>query len=186
MTSTPISPPRFQKPSSEHRCNREINIPQVRLVDAEGTMLGVMPTIQALRMAQEAGLDLVEISPQAEPPLCKILDYSKFRFELHKKESEANKKQKHQQVKEVQIRPNIGAGDLDVKKRAILRFLQDESKVKIVMRFRGREIQHMDEGGKVISTLVDDLKNLATCDVHRKPDLKQIIVNISPLKGKPA
>lgn len=149
-------------------------------------MLGVVPTVQALRMAQDAGLDLVEISPQAEPPLCKILDYSKFRFELHKKESEAQKKQKNQQVKEVQIRPNIGAGDMDVKKKAILRFLQDESKVKIVMRFRGREIQHMDEGAKVINSLVEDLKNLATCDIHRKPDLKQILVNVSPLKGKQA
>lgn len=147
-------------------------------------MVGVVPTIQALRMAQEAGLDLVEISPQADPPVCKILDYSKFRFEMHKKESEAQKKQKHQQVKEVQIRPAIGAGDLAVKKRAIIRFLQDESKVKVVMRFRGREIQHMDEGSKVINTLVEDLKLLATCEIHRKPDLKQIIVNVTPLKGK--
>ena len=91
MKSADISSSRFQKSSSEHRCNREINLPQVRLVDAEGNMVGIVPTVQALRMAQDAGLDLVEISPQAEPPVCKILDYSKFRFEIHKKESEAQR-----------------------------------------------------------------------------------------------
>jgi len=184
MKSSDISSPRFQKPSSEHRCNREINVPQVRLVDAEGNMVGIVPIVQALRKAQDAGLDLVEISPQADPPVCKILDYSKFRFELHKKESEAQKKQKNQQLKEVQIRPNIGAGDLEVKRKAILRFLQDGSKIKVVMRFRGREIQHMDEGSKVINNLVEELKLLATCEIQKKPDFKQIIVNISPLKGK--
>lgn len=153
-------------------------------MDADGGMVGVVPTSQALAMAQEAGLDLVEISPQAEPPVCKILDYGKFRFELHKKEAEAQKKQKNQLLKEVQIRPNIGAGDLDVKKKAILKFLADDAKVKVVMRFRGRENQHMDEGGKVIDRLMDELRPIATFEVHRKPDLKQILVTISPLKGK--
>ena len=147
-------------------------------------MVGIVPTIQALRMAQDLGLDLVEVSPQADPPVCKILDYSRFRFELNKKEAEAHKKQKHQQIKEVQIRPNIGGGDLEVKRKAIVRFLQDDSKVKVVMRFRGRELQHMEEGEKVIANLVEQLKAFGTCEVHKKPDFKQILVNVSPLKGK--
>ena len=147
-------------------------------------MIGIVPTVQALRMAQDVSLDLVEISPQVDPPVCKILDYSKFRFERHKQEAEAQKKQKHQSVKEVQIRPNIGAGDLEVKKRAIVKFLNEESKVKIVMRFRGRENQHMDEGAKVIDKLLNELQSIATFELFRKPEMKQIMVNISPLKGK--
>lgn len=175
---------RFKKPTSEHRCNREINVPQVRLVDADGTMVGVVPTAKALSMALEAGLDLVEISPQASPPVCKILDYGKFRFEQHKKDSEAQKKQKNQQIKEVQIRPMIGAGDLDVKKRSIIKFINDGSKVKVVMRFRGREVQHMEEGGKVIDKLLADLEGLVSYDINKKPELKQILVNLTPSKGK--
>ncbi|MEM6466821.1 MAG: translation initiation factor IF-3, partial [Pseudomonadota bacterium] len=128
------------------RSNSDINVRAVRLIDDKGENHGVVPTDQALEMAQEVGLDLVEISPNADPPVAKILDYGKFKYEAQKKANEARKKQKTQDVKEIKMRPNIDTHDYDVKMRSIFRFLEDGDKVKVTIRFRGRELAHQELG----------------------------------------
>src|SRR5512134_3591165 len=131
------------------RINAQISVPSVRLVKEDGTMVGVKPTREALQMAADAGLDLVEISPNAEPPVCKILDFGKYKYEIQKKKNEARKKQKVIEVKEIKLRPNIDEHDYEVKMRSVHRFLDEGDKVKVTMRFRGREMVHQEIGLKV-------------------------------------
>ena len=126
------------------------SVPSVRLVDEGGEMVGVVSIREALQMASEAGLDLVEISPNADPPVCKILDFGKYKYEIQKKKNEARKKQKVIEVKEIKMRPGIDDHDYDVKMRAIYRFLEEGDKVKVTMRFRGREMVHQELGMKVL------------------------------------
>jgi len=133
-------------------------IPEVRLIDAEGNQVGIVPLTQAQEMAREKDLDLVEISPTANPPVCKVMDYGKYVFQQKKKQGEAKKKQKVIVVKEVQFRPRIDEHDFDFKKNNIVRFLQHGDKVKATVRFRGREMSHMELGRAVLDRLLAEIK----------------------------
>jgi translation initiation factor IF-3 len=142
------------------RINEEINVLRVRLVDDKGRMVGVVGRHEALTMAAEAGLDLVEIAPSAEPPVCKILDYGKYKYEEQKKKNEARKKQKVIEVKEIKLRPSIDDHDYEVKMRSMVKFIEEGDKVKVTMRFRGRELAHQELGMNVLVRVRDG---------HRRP-----------------
>ena len=134
--------------------------PTIRLVDPDGEMVGVLSAEEGLQMAIDAGLDLVEVSPNADPPVCKILDYGKFKYEQQKKRNEARKKQKVIEVKEIKMRPGIDEHDYQVKMRSMRRFLGDGDKVKVTIRFRGREMAHQELGMKVLDRVCGDLDEL--------------------------
>jgi translation initiation factor IF-3 len=150
--------------------NYEINVPNVRLVGPDGSMIGVVTTREAMARAEDTGFDLVEISPNADPPVCKLLDFGKFKYEQQKKKNEARKKQKIIEVKEIKLRPNIDDHDYDVKMRAATGFLDDGDKVKVTMRFRGREMMHQDLGMNVLMRVKDQLDPLAK--VEQTPQLE--------------
>ncbi len=164
------------------RVNQEITAQRVRLVDANGEMVGVVTRQEALQRAVEAGLDLVEVSPNADPPVCKILDYGKFKYEQQKKKAEAKKKQKVIEIKEVQMRPMIDDNDLDIKCRAIKRFLAEGNKVKISMRFRGRELSHQEIGLEILMRLKQDFEEFAKIENSPKLEGRQMIMIMSPIK----
>src|SRR5512137_119416 len=130
---------------------------EVRLIDGEGNQKGILPTVEALRMAREAGLDLVEIAPQAQPPVCKLLDYGKYKFELEKKIREARKHQKQIRIKEIRMQPKIDGHDLEFKTRHIQEFLDEGNKVKVTVRFRGRELAHTELGRDVLDKILEML-----------------------------
>jgi translation initiation factor IF-3 len=162
------------------RVNREINVRSVRLVDAAGEMVGVVSIRDALIAAEEAGLDLVEVSPNADPPVCKILDYGKFKYEAQKRANEARKKQKIIEVKEIKMRPNIDDNDYDVKMRSARRFLEEGDKVKVTMRFRGREMAHQDLGMNVLIKVRDELVEMAKVEQMPKLEGRQMIMVLAP------
>jgi translation initiation factor IF-3 len=162
------------------RVNEEIRVPQVRLIDEEGEMQGVMPQREALMRAFSAGLDLVEISPNAEPPVCKILDYGKFKYEQQKKKNEARKKQKIIEIKEVKVRPNIDENDYQVKMRAMKSFIEEGDKVKVTLRFRGREMAHQDLGVKVLERIRGDMDERAKVEQMPRMENRQMIMVLSP------
>lgn len=143
-------------------------------------MVGVVSLRDALLAAEDAGLDLVEVAPQAEPPVCKILDYGKFKYEAQKKAAEARKKQKIIEVKEIKLRPNIDDNDYDVKMRAARRFLEEGDKVKVTMRFRGREMAHQDLGMNVLMRVRDQLDDLAKVEQMPKLEGRQMVMVIAP------
>jgi len=150
------------------------------LIDPEGELIGVVSTKEALEKAHEAGLDLVEVAPNADPPVCKLLDYGKFKYEAQKKAAEARKKQKHFDVKEIKMRPSIDENDYAVKMRNIQRFLEEGDKVKVTMRFRGREMVHQDLGMKLLMRVRDELEELAKVDQLPKLEGRQMTMVISP------
>ncbi len=152
----------------------------MRLVDADGNMVGVVPLEKALADAEEAGLDLVEVSPNAEPPVCKILDYGKYKYEDQKRKAEARKKQKTIDVKEIKMRPGIDAHDYDVKMRAMRRFLDEGDKVKVTLRFRGREMAHQEIGVRVLQRVRDDLDEISKVEQFPKMEGRQMTMVISP------
>jgi translation initiation factor IF-3 len=152
----------------------------VRLIDAEGENVGVVPIGEAMGMADEVGLDLVEVSPGANPPVCKILDYGKYKYEAQKKQNNARKKQKTIDVKEIKMRPNIDAHDYDVKMRSMVKFLDEGDKVKVTLRFRGRELAHQNRGMMVLDRVRDDLDELAKVEQYPKMEGRQMIMVISP------
>jgi translation initiation factor IF-3 len=162
------------------RVNHQINVPEVRLVAEDGSMVGVVATRQAISMATDAGLDLVEVSPNATPPVCKILDLGKFKYEEQKRKNEARKKQKVIEVKEIKLRPGIDIHDYDVKMRSIHRFLEEGDKVKVTMRFRGREMAHQELGVKVLDRVKADLDEIAKVESQPKMEGRQMIMVISP------
>ncbi|HYE01347.1 MAG TPA: translation initiation factor IF-3 [Alphaproteobacteria bacterium] len=162
------------------RVNREINVRSVRLVGADGEMIGVVSIREALIAAEEAGLDLVEISPNADPPVCKILDYGKYKYEIQKKRNEQRKKQKVIEVKEIKLRPNIDDNDYEVKMKAAHRFLEEGDKVKVTMRFRGREMAHQDIGMGVLIRVRDQLEELAKVEQMPKLEGRQMIMVLAP------
>lgn len=151
----------------------------MRLVNENGDMMGVVPTREALRAAEEAGLDLVEISPNADPPVCKILAYGKYKYEQQKKAAEARKKQKTVDVKEIQIRPMIEEHDYQVKLKAIRRFLEEGNKVKITLKFRGREMAHTKLGLDLVKRVIDDVGALGKVDAEPKLEGKQVMTVLS-------
>ncbi len=160
--------------------NFEIDVPQVRLIDAAGENRGVVSIREAIRLAEEAGLDLCEISPNAAPPVCKILDFGKYKYEAQKKAAEARKKQKVIEIKEIKLRPGIDTHDYDVKMKAMHRFLDEGDKVKVTLRFRGREMAHQELGMKVLERVRDDLAEKAKVESSPKMEGRQMTMVISP------
>lgn len=162
--------------------NEQINVPEVRLIDADGNQVGVVSTREAMRAAEEGGFDLVEISPTARPPVCRIMDYGKYLFELSKKQAEAKKKQKQVQIKEIKFRPTTEDGDYQVKLRNLIKFLNHGDKVKISLRFRGREMAHQDIGMKIMERLQLDTAELAVVEQQAKREGRQLLMVLSPKK----
>jgi translation initiation factor IF-3 len=150
------------------------------LIDAEGQNLGIVPTEQAMAMAEEAGLDLVEISPNTEPPVCKILDLGKLKYQTQKKTAEARKKQKIIEIKEIKMRPNIDTHDYEVKMKAIQRFFEDGDKVKVTLKFRGREMAHMELGMKLLLQVKDDTQTIAKVEAEPKLEGRQMMMVLAP------
>ncbi|MHC9234024.1 translation initiation factor IF-3 [Pseudooceanicola sp. 502str34] len=148
---------------------------------AEGENVGVVPPARALAMAEEAGLDLVEISPNATPPVCKIMDFGKFKYEQQKRESEARKKQKTIEVKEVKFRPGTDVHDYQVKMRNVLKFLEGGDKVKITLRFRGREMAHQNLGRELLERVAEDVKELGKVENMPKMEGRQMVMMIGPV-----
>ncbi|MBE6447308.1 MAG: translation initiation factor IF-3 [Alphaproteobacteria bacterium] len=168
----------------KYRINREITAPQVRLIGQDGESFGVLSIREAAIKARDAGLDLVEIAPQANPPVCKIINYGKLKYELQKKKSEARKKQKVVEVKEVKLTPAIGDHDYNVKLNNVRRFIGDGNKVKITLRFRGRELSHKELGEKLLQRLLDDVKETAKCDGTPQLEGRQMMMILSPASTK--
>lgn len=162
------------------RVNDMIDSQQVLLIDGEGAQLGVMATRAAITLAEEAGLDLVEVSPNASPPVCKMLDYGKFKYESQKKANEARKKQKTVEVKEIKMRPNIDDHDYDVKMRAIQRFFDEGDKVKVTLRFRGRELAHPELGMKLLQQVKADFDPVAKVEYEPRMEGRQMIMILAP------
>lgn len=160
--------------------NEAINASSVRVVGAEGEMLGVMTIDQARDQADDVGLDLVEISPNADPPVCKILDYGKYKYQAQKKANEARKKQKVIEVKEIKMRPGIDQHDYEVKMRAINKFLDEGDKVKVTIRFRGREFLHQELGLAVLNRVREEMDEKAKVEAFPKMEGRQMIMVIAP------
>ena len=154
----------------------------MRLIDSDGNQAGIVSVRKALRAAEESGFDLVEISPTANPPVCRIMDYGKFLFELNKKQAEARKKQKQIQVKELKFRPTTEDGDYQVKLRNLIRFLNHGDKVKITLRFRGREVAHQELGMKIFERLQQDTAEFAVIEQHAKREGRQLFMVLAPKK----
>ena len=160
--------------------NYAIQAQKIRLVDENGEMVGVVARQKGLEMAAAAGLDLVEISPNAEPPVCKILDYGKFKFEAQKKKAEAKKKQKVVEIKEIKLRPGIDDNDYNVKLKSMQRFIGEGNKVKITMRFRGREMSHQEIGEEVLTRVKTDMGDIAKVEQQAKVEGRQITLVLAP------
>lgn len=164
----------------EPRVNSEIRASEVLLIDDQGTKLGVIPTAEALRLAEERELDLVEVAPQANPPVCRILDYGKFRFQQQKRDKDARKKQKNQSVKEMKMRPKIDQHDYDFKVRAIRNFLEDGHRVKVSIFFRGREMAFLDRGREVLNRVKADIEPLGKVETEPRMEGAYMRMMVSP------
>jgi translation initiation factor IF-3 len=162
------------------RTNRDIRVPLVQLIDAEGQNRGPTDINEALQLAEEAGLDLVEIVPNAAPPVCKILDYGKFRFNEQKKQAEARKRQKIVEVKEIKLRPGIDEHDYEVKMKAIRRFFIEGDKVKITLRFRGREMAHQDIGYRLLEKVKIETATMAKVEAEPSMEGRQMVMVLAP------
>lgn len=159
-----------------------IAVANVRLIGAAGEQIGVVPINEALMVAEDAGLDLVEISPNADPPVCKVLDYGKYKYEAQKRKNEARKKQKVIEVKEIKLRPNIDDHDYDVKMRSMRKFLGEGDKVKVTLRFRGREMAHQNLGRDLLEKVRDDVEDLGKVEAMPKLEGRQMVMVVGPLK----
>ena len=162
------------------RINDDIAVQRVRLVDERGNMVGVVGRNEALTMASDAGLDLVEIAPNADPPVCKILDFGKYKYEEQMKKNEARKKQNIIEVKEIKLRPSIDDHDYDVKMRSMVKFIEEGDKVKVTMRFRGRELAHQELGMDVLVRVRDDLDEIAKVEQMPRMEGRQMTMVVSP------
>ena len=162
--------------------NDRIRCPEIRLIGAEGENLGVLSPIRALELAEQAGLDLVEISPTAEPPVCKIMDFGKFKYETQKREAEARKKQKIIEIKEVKFRPNTDTHDYEVKMRSVTKFLENGDKVKVTLRFRGREMAHQNLGRELLERVAADVEGLGKVESIPRLEGRQMVMMIGSAK----
>jgi translation initiation factor IF-3 len=162
------------------RVNTEIEARSIRLIDADGEMVGVVSLREGLDMAAEVGLDLVEVSPNADPPVCKILDFGKFKYEIQKKKAEARKKQKVIEVKEVKLRPNIDDNDYEVKMRAMRKFIGEGDKVKITLRFRGREMAHQHLGMALLERVREALEDITKVEQLPRMEGRQMVMVVAP------
>ncbi len=164
------------------RVNERVRAPEIRLIGAEGENIGVITPEKAMALAVQAGLDLVEISPNAVPPVCKIMDFGKYKYETQKKESEARKKQKIIEIKEIKFRPNTDTHDYDVKMRSVIKFLEGGDKVKITLRFRGREMAHADLGRKLLERVAGDVTEFGKIEAIPRLEGRQMVMMINPIK----
>ncbi len=169
-----------------NRLNEEITAPQVRLLGPEGEQLGVVSVRDALAQAEEAELDLVEIAPTAVPPVCRIMDYGKFKYQEAKRQHEAKLKQKQVQVKEVKLRPGTDENDYQIKMRNMVRFLGEGDKVKVTLRFRGREMSHQEFGMRQLERVKADLEDIGSVEQMPKMEGRQMVMVIAPVKKAPA
>lgn len=171
-----------KRESARARVNEQITSHEIRVIGSNGDQLGVMSAREALRIAQEEELDLVEISPTAKPPVCRVMNYGKYLFELNKKQAAAKKKQKQVQIKELKFRPTTDEGDYQVKLRNLLRFLEHGDKVKITVRFRGREVSHQELGMELLDRLKKDTQEHGVVEQEAKREGKQLGMVIGPKK----
>jgi len=162
------------------RFNQMINVPKVRVIDENGENLGIMYTREAIDQAAEVGLDLVEVSPNADPPVCKYLDVGKFRYEAQKKANLARKSQKTQEIKEIKMRPNIDDHDYDTKMKAMHRFIGEGDKVKVTLRFRGRELSHQQIGMQLLQRVQADIAEVAKVEAWPRMEGRQMLMVVSP------
>ncbi|HEX2585389.1 MAG TPA: translation initiation factor IF-3 [Steroidobacteraceae bacterium] len=168
--------------SKRVRRNDEISAPRLRIIDAQGNQAGVLSKFDAMKMAEEAGLDLVEISPTADPPVCRIMDFGKFLFEANKKAHAAKRNQKQIQIKEIKFRPGTEEGDYQIKLRNLIRFLTEGDKAKVVLRFRGREMAHQDIGREILERVQQDLAQVGTVEQFPVMEGRQLVMLIGPKK----
>lgn len=166
--------------SKEYRINDEIHVKEVRVIDPEGNQLGILPTSKALQIAEEQSLDLVEVSPQGTPPVCRVMDFGKFKFSQSKKDKEVRKKQKYTEVKEVKLRPKIDVHDMEVKSRMVRRLLCEGDKVKVTIMFRGREVAHASQGEKLLNHIAENTSDISTIERHAKLEGRNMIMILAP------
>ncbi|SEQ56683.1 translation initiation factor IF-3 [Sphingobium sp. YR768] len=176
MMRRPLAPP----PKSGPRYNEFINVPKVRVIDDEGENLGVMFTQEAIEQAYEIGLDLVEVSPNADPPVCKFLDIGKFKYEAQKKANIARKTQKTQELKEIKMRPNIDDHDYDTKMKKVHDFIGEGDKVKITLRFRGRELSHQQLGMNLLQRVAENVQEIAKVEAYPRMEGRQMLMVLAP------
>ncbi|MFA7429489.1 MAG: translation initiation factor IF-3 [Rhodospirillaceae bacterium] len=162
------------------RVNEDITSPQIRLIDADGEQVGVVHIREALEMSAEVGLDLVEISPTAEPPVCKIMDYGKFKFETQKRKADQRKKTKVIEIKEIKLRPNIDDNDYNIKMRNLQRFIEEGNKVKVTLRFRGRELAHQDIGIQLLNRVREQFAETVKVEQFPKMEGRQMTMVMAP------
>ena len=167
-----------------HELNEEISDKEIRLIGSQGEQLGIMPSAEALRIADEQGLDLVKISPQANPPVCKLMNYGKFRFEQSKREKEARKNQHVVEIKEIRMSPGIDIGDFNTKLRNAQKFIADGNRVKVSVRFRGREMAHTDIGRDLLTRFAEQCVEIANLDRPAKLEGRMMSIFLSPKAGK--
>jgi translation initiation factor IF-3 len=172
---------RPQEPTT--RINEAIRVPQVRLIDADGTQIGIKNTDEAQRYAWDKNLDLVEVAPDARPPVCRVMDYSKYRYEQEQKAKLARKHQSTITIKEIKLRPKIGVGDYETKKGHVVRFLKQRAKVKVTIMFRGREMTHPERGRDLLLRLADDVKELGLIESQPLQDGRNMVMMLAPTKA---
>ncbi len=172
---------RPQEPTT--RINEAIRVPQVRLIDADGTQIGIKNTDEAQRYAWDKNLDLVEVAPEARPPVCRVMDYSKYRYEQEQKAKLARKHQSTITIKEIKLRPKIGIGDYETKKGHVVRFLKGRAKVKVTIMFRGREMTHPERGRDLLLRLADDVKDLGSIESQPLQDGRNMVMMLAPHKA---
>ncbi|MEJ1096024.1 MULTISPECIES: translation initiation factor IF-3 [unclassified Pseudoxanthomonas] len=168
--------------NKQNRKNNEIRVPRVRVIGADGEMVGVLSRDEALALAEESGMDLVEIQPQADPPVCRIMDFGKYKFELQKKANAAKKKQKQVEIKELKFRPVTDEGDYQIKMRNIRRFLEEGDKVKVNIRFRGREMSHQELGREMAARIEAELGDEIVIESRPRLEGRQMVMMIAPKK----
>jgi translation initiation factor IF-3 len=169
----------------ETRINERIRVPQVRLVGEDGNQIGVVDTGQALRYAQERDLDLVEVAPEARPPVCRVLDYSKYKYEQEQKAKAARRHQKQVNVREIKLRPKIADNDYETKKNHVVRFLKGDDRVKVTIMFRGREQTHPERGERLLMRLAEDVQELGAIEQAPQQDGRNMTMLLAPVKRRP-
>ncbi|MEX0953312.1 MAG: translation initiation factor IF-3 [Nitriliruptoraceae bacterium] len=168
----------------QRRLNADIKVPRVRLIDADGTQVGIVPLAQALRRAREQDLDLVEVANQADPPVCRIMDWGKARYEQEQKDKEARRRQSQIAIKEIKMRPKISDNDYGTKSGHVRRFLKDGAKVRASIMFRGREMSHTELGLRLLDRLAEDMTELATVEAMPKVDGRNMVMVLAPIRPK--
>ena len=182
-------PRRFDRQPPERdttRINERIRVPEVRLIDENGQQVGIMKTNEALRYAQSRELDLVEVAPDAKPPVCRVLDYSKYRYEQAQKQKAARKHQQQITIREIKFRPKIAQHDYDTKKGHVERFLKARDKVKVTIMFRGREMAHPERGEMILNRLAEELQELAVVEQRPQQDGRNMTMMLAPTRQQPA